>query len=509
MSKSRIVYMEISPSEFFYRNRDLAGFTNPSRALYSTVRELVENSLDACELFQILPEIYIRISTLEQNNSQPDPKPYVIKVKDNGPGVDPKHVPNAFGKIFFGSKFLLRQSRGIFGMGGTMAILYGQITTNKPVTISTSSDGKTVHTFELFINIQDNEPQIVRRAEHPAHGETGTSVKITLEGDYQRASSKIYEYLRQTAMVAPYANITFVDPQGTITLFQRATYSMPKPPQETLPHPYGIDVEALKRMLKQSKQDTIFKFMYKNFHRVGKRIARSFLEYAHIDPNRSPKSITDDELVSLVEALHNYDGFIQPDAKCLSPIGEEILTAGINKELKPEFTAVTTRPPSAYSGFPFIVEIGLAYGGKVLTPGLKLFRFANRIPLLYDEANDVSWKVIHEEVDWKRYKIPSDAPLAIITHVCSTKIPYKTVGKEYLADRPEIERELKNGVREVLRKLSSYLSRKESMEMVKRRMNIYERYLPLIARFSTELSGAKRLPRYRKLIGEGETHGES
>ncbi|MEM1524515.1 MAG: DNA topoisomerase VI subunit B [Nitrososphaerales archaeon] len=500
MSKSRVVYTEISPSEFFYRNRDLAGFTNPSRALYSAVRELIENSLDACELFQILPEIYIRISAL--NDLQPDPKPYVIKVKDNGPGVDPKYVPNAFGKIFFGSKFLLRQSRGIFGMGGTMAILYGQITTNKPVIVSTSSDGKTIHTFELFINIQDNTPNIVRKAQHPANGETGTSVEITLEGDFQRASLKIYEYLRQTAMVAPYANITFMDPQGFITIFQRATQIMPKPPQETLPHPYGIDVEALKRMLRQSKQDTMLKFMYKNFHRVGKRIARKFLEYANIDLNRSPKSLNDDEIVSFVEALHNYNGFLQPDASCLSPIGEEILAAGINKELKPEFIAVTTRPPSAYSGFPFIVEIGLAYGGKVLQPGLKLFRFANRIPLLYDEANDISWKVIHEEVDWKRYKIPSDAPLAIITHICSTKVPYKTVGKEYLADRPEIERELKNGIREVLRRLSSYLSKKGSMEMIKRKINIYEKYLPLIAQFSTELSGAKRLPQYKKLIGK-------
>ncbi|MEM2635131.1 MAG: DNA topoisomerase VI subunit B, partial [Nitrososphaerales archaeon] len=260
--------------------------------------------------------------------------------------------------------------------------------------------------------------------------------------------------------------------------------------------------EALKRMLRQSKQDTMLKFMYKNFHRVGKRIARKFLEYANIDLNRSPKSLNDDEIVSFVEALHNYNGFLQPDASCLSPIGEEILAAGINKELKPEFIAVTTRPPSAYSGFPFIVEIGLAYGGKVLQPGLKLFRFANRIPLLYDEANDISWKVIHEEVDWKRYKIPSDAPLAIITHICSTKVPYKTVGKEYLADRPEIERELKNGIREVLRRLSSYLSKKGSMEMIKRKINIYEKYLPLIAQFSTELSGAKRLPQYKKLIGK-------
>ena len=139
-----------------------------------------------------------------------------------------------------------------------------------------------------------------------------------------------------------------------------------------------------------------------------------------------------------------------------------------------------------------------------MQPGLRLFRFANRIPLLYDEASDVSWKVINEEIDWKRYRIPQDAPLALITHVCSTRIPYKTVGKEYLADRPELERELKNAVREALRRLGAYLSRKGSLEMVKRKMNVYGKYLPLIARFSTDLAKEKRSPRYRRLLGGTE-----
>lgn len=190
------------------------------------------------------------------------------------------------------------------------------------------------------------------------------------------------------------------------------------------------------------------------------------------------------------------------------PIGEDILKEGIMKELHPEFVTVATRPPSAYSGFPFIVEVGLAYGGKVLPPGLKLFRFANRIPLLYDESNDIAWKVVSEEIDWRRYKIPQDSPFAIITHVCSTKVPYKTVGKEYLADRPELERELKNATREVLRKMGIYLSHKGSMEMVKRRMNIYAKYLPLIARFSTELAEEKKYPQFRRLLEKENNEDE-
>jgi DNA topoisomerase-6 subunit B len=498
---TKVTFTEISPSEFFYRNRDLAGFSNPSRALYSAVRELVENSLDACELFNILPDVKVKVSPAP-GSGETDPRPYLLTVTDNGPGIEPKHVPYAFGRIFYGSKYTLKQARGMFGMGATMAILYGQITTNKPVIIASCSDGKTIHEFEMLIDIVENKPIILRKNQRSSPNGTGTTVSLTLDGDYPRASQKIQDYFKQTALVTPYANITFEDPLKVFS-YVRATEKMPNPPEETLPHPYGIDVEALRRMVKLSEDNTLVKFMMHSFHRVGERTAKKFLEYANFDASRSPRTLTNEETVRFVSALHKFDEFLQPDATCLSPLGEEILEAGIRKELQPEFLAVCIRPPSAYQGFPFIVEVGLAYGSKVLPPGLKLLRFANRIPLLYDEASDISWKVITEEIDWKRYHVPQaqDAQIAVITHVCSTKIPYKTVGKEYLADRPELERELKNALREVLRKLSIYLSKKGSMEQVKRKMNIYAKYLPLIARFATELSGAKRPPRYKILLG--------
>jgi DNA topoisomerase-6 subunit B len=203
-----------------------------------------------------------------------------------------------------------------------------------------------------------------------------------------------------------------------------------------------------------------------------------------------------------VDACQRFPEFLPPDASCLSPVGEQILQTGMMKELQPEFSTFVLRPPSSYSGFPFMIEVGLAYGGKILDPGLKLFRYANRIPLLYDESSDVSFKVLNEEIDWRRYHVPEDAPLAIITHICSTKVPYKTVGKEYIADRPEIERELRNAMREALRRLSLFLSKKGSMEAVQRKIGIYGKYLPLIARFSTEMAGKKRLPDYKKLITE-------
>jgi DNA topoisomerase VI subunit B len=502
-------FAEISPSEFFYRNRDLAGFTNPARALYMAVRELVENSFDACEMAGTPPDVYVRMIAENPSPDIPDPKPYRLTVTDNGPGVAPQHVPSAFGKVFYGSKYVLRQSRGMFGLGGTMAILYGQITTNKPVVITTCHDGKKRHSFEMLIDIGENRPVVLKRSSSEADGTTGTRVDVALEGDYLRASQKIGDYFKQTALVASYANITFVDPTGQVTFYERATSTMPVPPKETLPHPHGIDVEAFKRIVKLSEEHDMKSFMVSHFHRVGEKIAARFLEFAGISPRLPPKRLNNVQIVALVDALQRFPDFLQPDAAVLSPVGEEILLAGVNKELQPEFAAVVSRPPSSYSGFPFLVEAAVVYGGKILQPGMKLFRYANRIPLLYDESSDVSFEVLNEEIDWKRYHVPDDAPVGFITHICSTRIPYKTVGKEYIADRPEIEREIKNAAREALRRLGLYLSKMESKQAVQRKMNIYGKYLPLIARFAADLAGEKKLPRYRKLIGEGDKEEQS
>ena len=158
MSLTKETFSQISPSEFFYRNRDLAGFSNPTRSLYTSVREFVENALDACDQKKILPDIHLSIKAVDPE--QPDPKPYILSVKDNGPGIEPKHVPLAFGTVLYGSKFGLKQARGMFGLGATMAILYGQITTNKPVIVKSCADGKTQDEFIMLLDIQKNKPII-------------------------------------------------------------------------------------------------------------------------------------------------------------------------------------------------------------------------------------------------------------------------------------------------------------------------------------------------------------
>ena len=499
------IFEEISPADFFYRNRDIAGFTNPSRAIFASIRELVENSLDAAEHANVPPDIYVRLTFGEAG---PERGVYKLRVEDNGSGITSRHIPSAFGQVLFGSKYKLKQARGTFGLGGTMAVLYGQITTHKPAQIISSTGSTKVYKYRIMVDIQRNKPIILGRKilinKEKWHG---TIVEFFLEGDYFRAMPKILEYLKQTALVNPYANITFVDPKGRLYKFMRVTTKMPLPPKETLPHPYGVDVETVKRLIHVTPQRNMMDFMQTHFHRVSERVAHKFLEFASFSKSKSPKRLGPEEIVRLVQMMKRFEEFRPPSANCLSPLGEELLRAGILKELKPEFVAVCQRKPSTYAGHPFIIEAAIAYGGEIPKKGdFVLYRFANRIPLLYDEASDVSYNVV-KSMNWRRYKVSPDMPIAVLVHICSTKIPYKTVGKEFIADRPEVKREILNGIREAARKIQRFLSKREHVEKEKRRLSVFSKYLPKIARFSTELAGKKTQPDIKKLLESVEKVG--
>jgi len=147
---------DISVSEFFAKNRHLLGFDNPRKALLTTIKEAVDNSLDACEEAGILPEILVEIYQLEEDR-------FRVVIEDNGPGIVKAQVPNIFGKLLYGSKFhSRRQSRGQQGIGISAAGLYGQMTTGKgPLIISKIKRGKA-HCFQIQMDSTKNKPVITR-----------------------------------------------------------------------------------------------------------------------------------------------------------------------------------------------------------------------------------------------------------------------------------------------------------------------------------------------------------
>ena len=491
---SEVEYKSISPSDFFYRNREIAGFSNPSRATYTAVRELMENSLDACETQRIPSNIYMRITEVE-GQQQGETSIYLLRIEDNGTGVPSEHIPMAFGQVFYGSKYTLKQARGTFGLGGTMAILYGQITTHQPVKIISSTGGE-IHHFTMMIDIQNNRANILKhQVKQNKTGWHGTILELQMEGDYSRIMYRLIEYLKQTAMVTPYSDITYVGPRGRLYKFERGTTKLPPVPSPVKPHPHGVDVETFRRLISETKTRRMKEFMMEHFQGVGAITAEKFLAMTGVSPKAKPQTLSPEEIVKIVRTTKDFDSFKRPDASCLSPIGEELMETGIRKELgltDQDFIKVLTRKPSTYLGYPFIVEVAVATGKTVRKshgPGISLYRFANRIPLLFDESSGVIWKSVHKNINWKTYNVENDTPLVIVIHVCSTKIPYKSVGKEFMADQVEVEREITNAIREASRSLRRFISSRKRIEREKRRLNVFNKYLPVIAEFAAKLAG--------------------
>jgi DNA topoisomerase-6 subunit B len=505
---TQVEYQSISPSDFFYRNREIAGFSNPSRAIYAAVRELLENSLDACEIRRTPPELLIRITELESSNN--DNNIYKLRIEDNGTGVPSEHIPKAFGQVFYGSKYTLKQARGTFGLGGTMAILYGQITTHKPVTII-SSTGGDIHEYNMMIDIQNNRASILKHKIKNSNIKwSGTILELSIEGDYSRIMHRLIEYMKQTAMVNPYLDLTFIDPKGRLYKYEKGTEKLPPLPEAVKPHPHGIDVETFRRIISVTKSKNMKEFMMEHFQGVGQVTAEKFLETAGINQRQRPQTLGPDDIVKAVRTTKEYNDFIRPDASCLSPIGEELLETGIKKELgltSEDFIKTIQRRPATYLGFPFIIEAAIASGStirKQLGSGITLYRFANRIPLLFDESNGVIWKAVHKNINWKTYNVDSDTPIVIAVHVCSTKIPYKSVGKEYMADQPEVEKEITNAIRSAARTLRIWISRRKRIDRQKRRLNVFNLYLPKIAEFATKLADKTEGPNIETLLSKVE-----
>ncbi|MBS7287778.1 MAG: DNA topoisomerase VI subunit B [Candidatus Freyarchaeota archaeon] len=476
---------EISVSDFFYRHRELAGFSNPSRATYMIIREAVENSLDACEEAGVLPSVKVLLNSVERGV-------YYLRVEDNGFGVPPSEVPFAFGKFLYGSKFGVKQRRGIFGLGISMALLYSQVTSGKPASV-TVSNGREIFEIKLRIDIERNMPVVEgRKRLMNKDGWHGSIVELYFKGDYPRAEEKILNYFRLTSIASPHAEVTFTDPSGNVHVFKRSVERIPSLPIEVLPHPHGVDAEMLRRLLKRNEGKSLLSFMVKSFQKVGYATAKKFLESAGFSPHQPTSTLTNDDVLELLEAMKSYD-FPSPDARCLSPIGEDALREAIINVFEPEFVAACQRPPAVYLGHPFIVEAAVAYGCKGVEGELALFRFANRIPLLYDMHSDVSMSVL-KRFNWGSYLPVRPQAMGVFTHICSTRIPFKTAGKECVADTPEIEREIELALKECCRRLKTYLTGKVSGDEWGRKFNAYRKYLPKIAKFAAELAGRKEAP---------------
>ncbi|MBR4181768.1 MAG: DNA topoisomerase VI subunit B [Candidatus Methanomethylophilaceae archaeon] len=486
---------EISVTEFFEKNKQILGFDSRSKSLLMGIKEAVDNSLDACEEANILPDIEVRVEKIDDED-------YHISIEDNGPGIVHRMIPNVFGRLLYGSRFhALRQSRGQQGIGISATVMYGNITTGKPAHVQSKVEGEYIaNSMDIVIDTKTNRPIVSNDAPFVWEGkEHGTKIEYTIKGRYITGKQSVFEYLKNTAIVNPHALITFHDPEGKRYVFERATDMMPPRPKEIKPHPEGMEIGDLMKYSSNSAQKTIGAFLKNDFSRITDRLAKEILEISKVDGNKSPNKLTREEAIAILGAIKQVK-IMAPPTDCLSPIGDTLIKKGLMHVLdglRPEYYATpVTRSPKAVNGNPFVVEAGIVYGGDIPSDSqVQILRFANRVPLLYQQGACAITKAI-SEMDWRRYGLEQRGgkgipfgPAIILVHVASTKVPFTSEGKEAVAGFPELQSEIGLALRLCARNLKSHLNKMERKNKTHAKFEIVQEILPDMAKKAADHLG--------------------
>ncbi len=499
---------EISVSEFFTKNRHLLGFDSPLKALLTAVKEAVDNSLDACEEAGILPDIAVEIAPTGEER-------FRVAVEDNGPGIVKEQIPKVFGKLLYGSKFhKLSQTRGQQGIGISAACMYGQLTTGKPVRI-VSRTGKKKPAYEIWMSIDTVRNKADLHDEHELpewHREHGTRVEIEMEARYQKGLRSVDMYLKETAIANPHLRLAYLDPGGERVLYERSTKELPPAVVEIKPHPHGVELGILISMLKETSARSLSGFLQEEFVRVGRKVAEDICREAKLSPKAYPTRIAREEAAALHAAIQKTR-ISAPPTDCISPIGEALVLSGLEKEIEADFYTAITRPAAVYRGNPFQIEVGIAHGKpggvglEVTEEGrirkkkteekasedlvadadepVRILRYANRVPLLYQQAACAITKAVIQ-TNWRSYGLqqPRGAlpigPCAVLVHIASVWVPFTSESKEAIANYPEIQKELRLGLQEAGRRLGAYIRKGQRLRREFDKRSYIEKYIPHI-----------------------------
>jgi len=491
---------QIAISEFFEKNKHFLGFDSLQRAIITAVKESVDNSLDACEEVRILPDIRIEVKRLGGNRVE-------LITQDNGPGIPRDFIEHVFGKFLLGSRFhAIRQTRGQQGIGITGVVMYSQLTTGaKTRVVSKVKDDATAVFVDLGIDTRKNKA--IKSGEirdtwidnvTGEEVEHGLRIETVMNAKYQRGRQSVYQYLRMTSIVNPHATITLTvqDKDGDIIEeghWERTTDRLPRVVKEIKPHPHGIHLGTLQRMLREAEERKMTSFLRHNFSGISMRAAREILEKAGLDESRQPRRIRAEEAQLIVDSFQKVK-VLNPPTDCLSPIEDLLIKKGLSKAIDSRFASTATREPQVTQGNPFQVEVGLVFGGDLNSDSpIEILRFANRVPLMYQQGGCLLTKAL-ESVDWKRYGLEQPGgrgipkgPAAVLIHLASTNVQFTSEAKEAVAANEEVLEEIRRALLEVGRGLKNHLKKSSQRKKAQEKFELINVILPEISKKSSQL----------------------
>ena len=496
-------FKNLTPSEFFRKNKQMLGFTGKIRSLTIVFHELITNSFDAAEEAGILPEIDIELKRVDKEH-------YILRLKDNGPGIPEDYVMRVYCSMFAGSKFRNIQSRGQQGLGCSGCVLLSQMTTGKPAhVISCYKENGEIKGVKMKfqMDVKNNRGILMEREDYPAES-TGVCIELQFkEVSYSLAEQGAFEYIRRTMIGNPHAKITFRDPSGHKYIFKRAADIVPVLPKEVLPHPKGVSADDIMTMAQNTDSRRYKSMLTSSLSRMSNKRVDEISELTGIDMNKRPKDLTFPEAEAIVQCFKKMK-FMAPPTDGLIPIGSEQIEKGMKQILKPEFVTTITRKPVTYQGgVSFIIEAGLAYGGKsgrVVKEQRKseIMRFANRVPLTFDAGSCAITEAL-KSIDWKRYGLKDldNTPLTLFVNIISTQVPYLSTGKQSVSPEPEIVHEIRQSTMKLARKLQKHLRASRAAKEKEKRSKVFEDYMPVIIEEAAKL-GETGVPEYQEVLAK-------
>jgi DNA topoisomerase VI subunit B len=376
-------------------------------------------------------------------------------------------------------------------------LLWSKMSTGMPMQIRSSlGTSKPVSEVDLDLDVFSNSPNIHRHEKVENKDKwRGSQIKVTIGGEFSKYRRYVINYLREMAVITPYARFEMhyraEDPSKSFDIVHsRRSEVMPPPPSKAKVHPASVDNSVLDNLLRTTPQKTLLRFLTSELDAVDKKTALQLIDDlgSPFSADMDVRTIDTSKVRKMVDKINRME-FDPPSGKVLSPAGEYNLHLGVMKEMRPDMIATSTQDVTVVDGHAVLVEAAVALGGRRAKEGIHVHRFANRIPMLFQQGNDVSVRTANARINWKSYRIDKNTQkIGVYISICSTKIPYGGPNKEYIGDENEdLQKVVRDAIMKCCVQLKSRLARAEWIKNQKDRKKNLEKYIPHVARALSSL----------------------
>lgn len=507
-----------STAEYFAKNLQQVGFSSPLKAVLTTLKEAVDNSLDACEQHEILPDLEIEVTKVG-NGSTKNTDLVRIVVEDNGPGIDADDLAKVFGEYLASSKFGKGQcSRGQQGIGISAATTWAQMTNARGVqVISKTKTMKKAISAQVDVDIKTNTGIVKNKEMIDWKNKTnGVRVEFLMDGRIQlNGDGGLLTYIEGTALLNPHVAMKYKLGDYGWKKTDRVSNISPEIPEATLPHPHTFKLGEFITHSTLYGKTSLSKFLKTGFSRIADNSIKDFIK-AGMPKNLVEKpvsSLTEEEFKKVFQAVQATE-LMAPSTRSVLTVGEESLSKSINRLGKVDFFSVMTRKPTICDFKPVVVEVALARfidRGDEQSP-VQLLRFANRVPLQFDKSGcAITWAI--ESVNWKSYGLgqPKDSlplgPYVFAVSVVSPFIKFKNASKETIDASEELVEEIRRALMQAGQKLSRHIKSEMKEADLERKLAHIEQFGPILVEKLVLLSGANEARKkkaeegLRKILG--------